>query len=154
MNWDEKAPGMVFDDESIKGFSGEYRFLSNFWPCEVKYEGRTYPSSENAYAASKCELDSEKDLFVNITAGKSKRLGRSVLMRSDWDDVKLRIMEEIVTIKFTYNEELKKKLLDTGDKYLEETNWWGDKFWGVCDGVGQNNLGKILMRLREKLRNK
>jgi hypothetical protein len=152
MKWDEKTSQMVHDEDSIQGFVGEYRFLSNFQPCEIEFEGRTYSCTENAYAAAKCELDSEKDKFVNITAGQAKRLGRSVLMRSDWDKVKEGIMEELVTIKFTYNEELKKKLLATGNKYLEETNWWGDKFWGVCNGVGQNKLGKILMRVREKLK--
>ena len=43
-------------------------------------------------------------------------------------------------------------LLDTGDLYIEETNSWGDTFWGVCEGKGQNVLGNILMGIRTDLR--
>lgn len=150
--WFERSMDTVHDEHFVKGFFEEYRYLSNFHLCEVHYEGRVYPSSENAYQAAKAELESEKDKFVGITPGQSKKLGRTVLMRSDWDKVKVRIMEEIVRDKFTRNEDLKVLLLETGDKWLEETNWWGDKFWGVCNGVGQNQLGKVLMKVRGELK--
>lgn len=44
-------------------------------------------------------------------------------------------------------------LLATGDAVLKEGNTWNDVFWGVSlkTGQGENNLGKILMRVREKL---
>lgn len=71
--------------------------------------------------------------------------------RQDWKDVKLRIMEDLVRQKFCKNQELQKKLLDTKGAFLEETNTWNDKFWGVCNGVGENHLGKILMRTRSAL---
>ena len=58
-------------------------------------------------------------------------------------------MSSIVFEKFYRNKELRKKLLETGDRYLEETNWWGDDFWGVCNGEGRNELGKILMKVRD-----
>ena len=61
-------------------------------------------------------------------------------------------MEDICRAKFTQNEELKKKLIDTGDATLIEGNTWNDTFWGVCNGVGENNLGKILMKIREELK--
>ena len=43
-------------------------------------------------------------------------------------------------------------MIETGDEYLEEGNTWGDRIWGTVNGKGQNNLGKILMRVREELR--
>ena len=58
-------------------------------------------------------------------------------------------MSSIVFEKFYRNKELRKKLLETGDRYLEETNWWGDDFWGGCNGEGRNELGKILMKVRD-----
>lgn len=62
-------------------------------------------------------------------------------------------MMEIVFNKFIQNRSLKEKLLDTGNKYLEETNWWKDDFWGVDIKIGgKNNLGKILMKVRECLK--
>ena len=62
-------------------------------------------------------------------------------------------MYEIVLAKFTQNPDLKKKLLATGDEHLEEGNTWGDTIWGTVDGVGENRLGKILMRVRDELKN-
>ena len=62
-------------------------------------------------------------------------------------------MLEIVRSKFKQNKDLAKKLIETGDAYLEEGNWWGDKIWGVCNGEGENRFGKILMQVREELKN-
>jgi len=60
-------------------------------------------------------------------------------------------MREIVWAKFSQNPELAEKLLTTGERYLEETDWWGDNTWGVYQGEGQNLLGKILMDTRARL---
>ena len=72
-------------------------------------------------------------------------------MRSDWLDVRLRLMKELVRRKFE-NPELRSLLLSTGTTVLVEGNQWGDTFWGVCKGVGENHLGLILMEIREELR--
>ena len=42
------------------------------------------------------------------------------------------------------------RLINTGDAILIEGNTWGDTYWGVCDGVGENRLGKLLMEVREE----
>jgi predicted NAD-dependent protein-ADP-ribosyltransferase YbiA (DUF1768 family) len=62
-------------------------------------------------------------------------------------------MRDLIRIKFS-KDPLKSRLLNTGDSELIEGNWWGDKFWGVDErtGVGKNNLGKILMEIREELK--
>jgi hypothetical protein len=72
-----------------------------------------------------------------------------VIVRDDWENIKLEIMDRILTDKFYRNLEEREKLLSTENKYLEETNWWGDRFWGVCKGTGANNLGLILMKIRD-----
>ena len=59
-------------------------------------------------------------------------------------------MKTILLDKFTRNLDLKEMLLETKGKYLEETNWWGDKFWGVCNNTGQNQLGQLLMAIRDE----
>lgn len=135
----------------ILGFFNSYHFLSNFYLCDVEYDGLVYPSSENAFQAAKCERIAERNDFVNISPNKSKQKGHEVQMRSDWDEVKFQVMYDICKCKFTQNPILREKLIATGDAYLEETNTWGDRIWGVCNGVGENNLGKILMRIREEL---
>ena len=60
-------------------------------------------------------------------------------------------MREIVWAKFVQNPELAAKLLATGGRRLEETNWWGDRFWGVYQGEGKNVLGFVLMETRDRL---
>ncbi len=79
-----------------------------------------------------------------------KKLGKVLKVRKDWDSVKLKIMEWAVNEKFK-DPELEKMLIDTGNEELVEGNWWNDTYWGVCNGVGENNLGKILMRVRDKI---
>ena len=98
--------------------------------------------------------EAEKLPFTGYNPGKSKDMGRRVPLRSDREDVKYGIMEEIVRAKFTQHPELAVRLLATGDKVLVEGNHWGDTCWGVDvrTGQGENNLGKILMRVREELR--
>jgi len=136
----------------IREFSGIHRFLSNFYPVSVEYEGAVYPSVEHAYQAAK-SLDPEEREIIRSTgsAGLAKRLGRHAKVRDDWEDVKLEIMAELVYQKFHRNADLASKLLGTGDMALVEGNWWGDRFWGVCNGVGHNHLGCILMAVRKSL---
>lgn len=149
--WYEKMNDGLHDEANVKGFFGEYRWLSNFEPCLVEFDGNTYPSSEAAYQAAKCDILSQRSWFINISASESKKLGRKVSVRANWNGIKLQIMEEILFSKFNKNSYLREKLISTGVKYLEETNWWNDKFWGVCKGIGENNLGKILMKIRSAL---
>jgi N-glycosidase YbiA len=135
----------------INKFDGEHAFLSNFFECDVTFERITYPTAENAFQAAKV-LDKEKRKeFINITAGQAKRLGRKVDLREDWNSVRLNVMFRILCAKFFTNKELMQKLQDTGDEELVEGNTWNDTFWGVCNGKGENNLGKLLMHVRQLL---
>lgn len=137
----------------IDHFRGEYAFLSNFWEVPVTYKGLTYGSNEAAFQAQKCMTEEEKMEFTQLRPSASKKLGRRVQLRPDWEEVKVTIMEEIVRAKFTQNEDLKQLLLATGDAYLEEGNTWHDTCWGVDakTGEGLNHLGRILMKIREEL---
>ena len=154
---DERLSGIglvkVFYDNccTIDSFNHLYRFLSNFYPCSVFIlgEGEKYPSVEHAYQASKTADVSERHRILHAsTPGKAKKLGQEVLLRSDWDKVKLGIMRELLISKFQ-NKSLFAKLLNTGDAVLIEGNSWGDDFWGVCTQRGQNHLGELLMELRD-----
>lgn len=142
--------------KEVLGFFDEYSFLSNFFPCKVIYNDLEFPSSEHAYMYNKMEPGTDSNLIAyklmkEFRPGQAKRWGRQITLRSDWEDVKLRIMEEIVDAKFRQNPTLRVRLIDLDGCYLEETNSWGDKFWGVCRGEGKNHLGKILMRVRDRL---
>lgn len=136
----------------IDSFELEYHFLSNFYPCFVTYKGITYQSSEAAFHAQKTLDVYEQVKFTLMSPSQSKKAGRALQLRSDWEDVKYQIMYDIVLQKFVQNEWIQQKLLATEDAKLIEGNWWGDTYWGVHKGVGQNNLGKILMDVRDYLR--
>ncbi len=133
----------------IKEFRGEYYFLSNFYNAEIIYKNKHYQNNEAAFQAMKCP--ERADDFRYLTGAEAKRLGRHVLLRSDWESVKEKIMYEICLAKFTQNPELKTKLLKTGDCELIEGNAWNDTYWGVCNGYGKNKLGKILMKIRNEV---
>jgi ribA/ribD-fused uncharacterized protein len=134
----------------IKEFNGNNRWLSNFTACLVKLDGITYPSTEAAYQAAKTIVDTERLQFQSISPGKAKWEGRRVTMRADWDSIKLSVMEDLTRQKYS-TELMKFRLLNTGDVEIQEGNSWGDTFWGICGGVGQNNLGKIIMKIRQEL---
>lgn len=154
--WKEIA---VHDDQNIKGFFGEYSWLSNFHPCKIVVtiaDGMEFslPSVENAYQAMKFDQN-EWHKFENITAYEAKKLARKLpgfTGDSIWLQMREFYMHSFNLQKYLQHPELKSKLLATGDKYLEETNYWRDQYWGVCNGVGANTLGKILMDIRKGLR--
>ena len=137
----------------IGEFQGEYRFLSNFYPAVVEFEGITYPHVEGAYQSAKTKDMNERRRIAAIAdPAEAKRAGRALKYRDDWEQVKFDVMETCVRYKFTHHPELRDKLLATGDAVLEEGNNWGDRIWGVVDGVGENRLGKLLMKVRDELR--
>lgn len=135
---------------SIKGFFGEYHFLSNFHPSPFKVRGVEYATVEHFFQASKAATQEDHD-YINsaATPGVAKHRGRRITLREDWERVKLRVMRIGLKAKFEQNPELKQKLMDTGNHHLEETNSWGDTFWGVAGGRGFNHLGEMLMELRD-----
>ena len=137
--------------EPIREFQGKYRFLSNFWPATVSLldDSSLYPSVETAYQAAKTTDVSKRTPFMYSSPGTSKRLGRKLKLREDWETVKLNVMLNLLRRKFAHPL-LKQKLLSTGEAKLIEGNYWGDTFWGVCKGVGENNLGKLLMQVRKE----
>jgi ribA/ribD-fused uncharacterized protein len=143
---------VVHDEYQVKGFFGNYRFLSNYELGSVLYDGIIYPSSENAYQAAKSFDIEIRKKFINVSPNESKKMAKTILIREDWEEVKYGIMYNIVLDKFIRNRELGDKLIETGDKYLEETNHWKDITWVVCDGVGKNWLGKILMDVRTDIK--
>ena len=137
----------------ITEFRGEYRFLSNFWPSEVPHLDMIFPTVEHAFQAAKTINPIQRLMIQSApTPGKAKQLGRTVTLKEHWDTQKIGVMYLLVVQKFTLHEELKQLLLDTGDEEIIEGNSWNDTFWGVCKGVGQNYLGKILMATREHIR--
>ncbi|MCU0438080.1 MAG: NADAR family protein [Raineya sp.] len=149
---------VVHNEEKICGFFGKYFFLSNGKKCEIQDEENPniiYQYSENAYQASKFEDINIRQRFQNIDFKDAIHLAWELKshIRMDWESIKTLKMKLILTKKFQ-NPTLKILLQETQNKYLEETNHWKDIFWGVCNGIGENMLGKILMKIRQENRHK
>ena len=139
--------------DNITSFNGEYSWLSNFSPSWIDYDGYVYPTVEHAYQASKTlDITARTDIRCAIYPGRAKKIGRYVNLRPDWENVKLRLMEEFLIQKFNIPE-YKNLLLGTGDVMLYEGNTWGDDYWGVYKGKGENHLGKLIMKIRERIKN-
>lgn len=149
----------------IEKFEGEYRWLSNFASASVTLDGERYPSVEHAYQAAKTldpdkrtvfqiggVIDIQPDATVrrSLTAAGAKKAGKAIQLRKDWELVKVDIMRDLLKQKFSMFV-FKKLLLETGDAELIEGNWWGDRYWGVCHGTGQNMLGRLIMDIRTEL---
>jgi len=137
---------------AITRFAGPWTKLSNFSACPIWYEGHIYPSVEHAYQAQKT-LDPvlQQSIRNTSTANIAKKMGRMVALRPDWEDVKIPLMRILLAEKFSQEPE-RSLLLSTGDHFLVEGNWWGDRFWGQCPvGTGSNHLGRMLMGIRDML---
>ena len=134
----------------INSFDGEYDFLSNFYECPILWKGNLYLNSESIYQSYKT-LDNVPFDFTKTTGSQAKKISKKLNVRPDWNKIKFDLMYEICQEKFNQNTDIAQKLMNTGDAILIEGNYWGDTYWGKCNGVGQNNLGKILMKIREEL---
>jgi hypothetical protein len=138
----------------IDRFAGQHRFLSNFFvlPKPIPHDGILYPTVEHAYQAAKTlNFRARFEISKLHHPGLAKRAGRSLVLRPDWDRCRGRIMYELVLVKFVLNSDLRWKLCDTYPNKLIEGNTWGDTYWGVCKGVGENKLGSILEIVRQQL---
>lgn len=140
----------------IDSFSGPYERFSNFYPVTIYWNNFNFKSVEHAYVASKSksfEFWYEIAKLPHDSAGKAKRMGRKIVIRDDWQMLKLSFMRKFLYQKFNYHE-FKELLLSTGDATIIEGNYWHDNYWGNCsckkciEFEGQNQLGKLLMKIR------
>lgn len=139
--------------KGIDRFDGPYRFLSNFYRGSgLAYEGRHYSTVEHAYQAAKCaDWHQAAEIFCAKTPALAKKLGRRATLKPDWETAKHQVMLSLLRAKFT-NPAERYLLLATGDAHLEEGNTWGDVTWGTVNGKGENWLGRLLMQVREEIR--
>lgn len=153
-------------EEVIDKFDGKYAFLSNFFPNPELWE-----TNEHFFQAMKCEkIEDAEHVFNAIAPNIAKKRGRQYKKREDWDDIKDYVMIIGLWDKFSKNEELKQKLLNTGNAELIEGNYWHDNYWGICNcnnceatrelgnkydlksSFEYNKLGQLLMIVRDILR--
>lgn len=148
---------MIMNGE-IMCFDKEYRWLSNFALLEypIRVRGVDFNTTENLYQALKCK-DFDDFVFISkLSPNKAKTTGKSVDLVDCYDDrYRLKIMEFCIYEKFR-QPKFKKLLLDTGNMNIVEGNTWNDTFFGYClkTNIGNNHLGKIIMKCRDDIREK
>ncbi|MCF7843736.1 NADAR family protein [Candidatus Gracilibacteria bacterium] len=141
-------------EKQIFFYEHEFYVFSNYSSFMLEWKGKLYPTSEHAYHSEKFEDEKLKEELRNTrsahdsqkfaNANKDKR-------RSDWDDVKLGIMKEILKEKVLQHPYVMKKLIDSGQKELVEDSW-RDNYWGWGPNKdGENHLGKLWMEVRDEL---
>lgn len=136
----------------ISQFRGEYNWLSNMYSVKIVYDRKLFNSVENAYMFAKNDKDEDWLHFcLNNPPNICKKESKNIPIREDWEEVKLGIMYNLLLQKFK-QEPFRTKLLATGNENIQESNYWNDKFWGVClksnPNVGENNLGRLIMYIR------
>lgn len=145
-------------ENKIGWFRDSFGFLSNFEPCDIEYEGILYPSVEHAYQAQKTlDISKRKRVSELKSPAAAKTMGRGFKLRDDWEDIKLSVMYECLKKKFASGSLLSEMLLATEDVLLEEGNMWHDCVFGICHckscgSIGSNMLGKLLMKIRNELK--
>ena len=145
---EKENDAVIPDDGNTPSFRGRRAFLSNFYESEIVYNGHKYTSVEAAFQAQK--EPGKEELFENLSPEKAKALGKKVKLRSDWNEVKDGIMKALLLEKFSIPS-LKAELLKIPDEEIQERNTWGDTYWGIVNGEGQNKLGKLLTEVRNEL---
>lgn len=147
----------MFDD--IVSFSGEHRWLSNFAPVEIVFDWIRFPSVEHAYQAAKLaphNIVGRTEIANARTPGAAKRLGQKIQLQPWWTaEYRISIMRKLQWLKyepfqhgFGVINPYFIRLIETGDRHIEEGNTWGDTFWGTVDRKGSNHLGKLIMEIR------
>lgn len=155
-----------------QSFIGKYEFLSNMYLCTVIIGDMAFPSAENAYQAMKCKTRKEMEEFQYITPYEAKKRGAEVDLRSNWKEIKDKVMKKVLQAKFE-DQELAVELLHTDNMLLCEKNYWGDTEWGKCyvekhediyfdeeyvcsrswhEWQGENKLGKLLCEVRQEIK--
>lgn len=141
----------------VIAFRGAYECLSNFSDHDTWYDGRLYPTAENAYQAAKSVWPDVRDHLMTLTPSEAKKYGRTTVLRPDWDDMKNDVMLAVLRDKFRRNPKAAFILRETGRMTLVEGNTWHDNYWGDClcesciNSGGVNMLGKLLMQVRDEL---
>jgi len=132
-------------------------FLSNMRYYKILYNGVIFNASENVYQFSKLPEEMKKDWiyrFARMNPFTARKITRKLPVREDWEDIKLKVMFDVLRLKFYQHSYLIKDLIKI-EGIIVEYNYWKDTYWGYDYNLkqGENNLGKLLMLLRDAFKN-
>lgn len=139
----------------IDMFVGTYSSLSNFYQSSFELDGQEWETVEHYYQAQKThDPDLREGIRRASKPGQAKRIGQTVPLRPDWEEIKIDVMAKALEAKFRANPRIRDDLISTFPYILLEGNNWGDCFWGIDikTRIGHNVLGLLLMELRARFR--
>ncbi len=129
--------------------------LSSYSEFSFFLDDKDWPSVAHYFHAMKFEDASyQEKIRLASHPKKAKKLGRSRLkkIRKDWHEVRATVMTRALYIRCREHAHIAELLLDTGERAIIENNAY-DYFWGCGrDRRGENTYGKLLMNVRQKLR--
>jgi ribA/ribD-fused uncharacterized protein len=143
--------------QRIDSFTGYFEFLHNNFLTPVYFEGFLYPSVTHAYHAARSSDENTRKAILNADSFHTvAKIARRIEDPQNWQMERTKIMERLVRDKFRRSKELQEKLKATENRelimsYEDETS--GNLFWGMVKEKGQNQLGRILMKVREDINN-
>jgi ribA/ribD-fused uncharacterized protein len=138
---------------------GDFCGLSNLHPRPMMFQGVAYASAEHAYQAARARDPAVRAWLMAAPSPELVAAAGDALplddIAPDWAVFHVPLMERIVRAKFVEHGDLRRLLLSTGTAKIVE--WAPEdsaiaRFWGEYEGVGENTLGVMLMRLRDELR--
>lgn len=136
--------------EVISSFTGQYEFLSMTYNNPITIDGLTYTNAESAFWAQRVKDINARSKYTRLSGNKARAKALQATPIDDWEESKDQIMKHVLMIKFS-DDKLKKKLLETKGKRLNNINSYRDEYWGIYMGKGKNKLGRILESIRNEL---
>lgn len=135
----------------IEGFFGYYDFLTNDYPAEVYYKGYIYPTVSHAYHGARAPTEKARHIIhKSPTLSAMYEFAGTFDDPKDWSFRHLKVMEGLLRDKFRRRRDFREKLQATGNRDLVNVTK-DDKFWGVVNGKGQNQLGRLLEQVRKSI---
>lgn len=141
-------------EKQIFFYEHEFYVFSNFSSFQLEWKGYVWMTSEHAYHSEKFN---DSEILRKLKEARSAHEAIKLAYANkdnyikDWDEIKLKVMKEILRAKVDQHPYVKQKLIESGNRELIEDSW-RDSFWGWGPNKdGQNHLGKLWMEVRSEL---
>ena len=165
----EKCSAYLQSQENIIAFKHPRNALTNYYVCDLTFQGQVFNSAEQAYQWAKCtdlvEPELAERIFNSASPSQAKKISEEILPGKDfseWNKKKYAVMRAILESKAKSSQRYCDVLLKSGNKLLVEATrdeWWGAntsphlaKTTNPIFYRGQNRLGLLHMEIREMLR--
>jgi ribA/ribD-fused uncharacterized protein len=142
-------------EKQIFFYENDFYVFSNFSSFAIEWRGKLYMTSEHAYQAEKFQDEGLKEQIRRArSAHQAFKMAEQNkgACRKDWNEIRLKVMKDVLLAKVDQHSYVKKKLIESGDKELIEDSW-RDSYWGWGpEKDGANHLGRLWMEVREELK--